>query len=603
MANVTAAEAKSAKMRDTEIDTPPDSLPNAGTTMSNAQQEISKLDAVKHCLDRLHPHAKLAHPHIFVLLSSIGFLVTTLMVLSTVLNGVSRHLESRLDVARTEGVALMDTNLREGILYGQLEKVLGTQLNNSFTESYEDCLVRGLQMADQQLFGLVYHNWDVLHQTFDWTLVNCGRLHHSPQLPQPPVQQAVLTRWALTSYRARRIAEKTLTLITHQMRSFNTRLSRHTGIHILEAPKPAQSETPQCCCIPPPRYTDRILPFGFILKCDQSSSCHLEYTPSVHEPNQKTEVSPEHIAKRLRKVSELRKVYDHIRLMQIFMPWVIIPLFALQSYSLFISTSVFLILTILSPVDKPKGPLREAMRRSLKETLPLMFFTVVQVVLVEGCEDQLKLGTHGREKIMTALLMAIAIALSAISAAVTIHDPSPIYNAFKSLLQVSRDALVDFRDPEKNPYTIVKDKVFLKPTSPASSAKPLSPLASPLEVATSSPADEARPLSPLAVALIVAQTNTQGKSQAPLSQYHSYTVYYESETEPENKTDDESDNQAPAGPEVELDTETEPEPEPRTESESEPESEHETDTVDYVDLASGITPTTTDDPDWAVVDA
>jgi adenine-specific DNA methylase len=71
----------------------------------------------------------------------------------------------------------------------------------------------------------------------------------------------------------------------------------------------------------------------------------------------------------------------------------------------------------------------------------------------------------------------------------------------------------------------------------------------------------------------------------------------------ENKADKESGNEAPNKPKVELATETEPEVAPQTESESEPKSEHEIDTDNYVNLADGITPTTTADADWAVVDA
>jgi ABC-type uncharacterized transport system permease subunit len=392
MVNDNAAEAKSAKMRDTDMDTASDSVHIADATTSKAQQDISKLDVVKHLLGRLHPYAKLARPHIFAFLAGIVFLATILMALSTFLNGISRHLESGLQIARTESVALMDTKLREGILYGQLDKALDTQLNNNFTESYEDCLVRGLQMVDRQIFGLVYEKWDILHKTFDWTLVNCGRLHHLPQVPQPTVQQAALTPWAQTSYRARRIAEKTLTLISQKATSFRTWPSKHTSIRVLEVAKPARIETPRCCCISPPRYTDRVLPFGLILKCDQSSSCHLEYTPSVHEPSQMTEVSSDRIAKSLRNFDELRKLYDYIRLIQSFMPWVITPLLGLECFSLLTSAFAFLVFATIGLIETPMKAYDELLRRDLKEIIPLLFFAVAQFAMVNlaSCEYESK---------------------------------------------------------------------------------------------------------------------------------------------------------------------------------------------------------------------
>jgi hypothetical protein len=469
-----ANDKKSAKMHNTDMDTASDSIHIAEATTSNAQQRISKLDAVKHLISRLHPYAKLARPHIFALLAGIAFLATILMAFSTFLNGVSRNLESQLQVTRTESVALMDTNLRESILYSHLDKVLDTQLNN-FTESYEDCLFRGLQTVDQQMFGLVYQKWDIVHKTFNWTLVNCGRLHRSPQLPQPTVQQAALTRWAQTSYRARRIAEKTLTPISHQVTSFRTWLSKHTGIQILEVPKPAEIETPRCCCISPPRYTDRMLPFGFILKCDQSSSCHLEYTPSVHEPSRKTEVTSYRIAKILRNLDGLRKYYDHIRLIQSFMPWVITPLLGLECFILLISAIAVLIFATIGPVETSMRAYNESLRHDLKDILPLLFFAAAHFAMVNlaSCENEPKTRSpsHGDYDIVLAILVYMMLL------AVAIVDPRPIRNAIKGLLRVSHDALADFRDPEKNPYLFVNGKVLSKSTWLTSSAEPLSPLA------------------------------------------------------------------------------------------------------------------------------
>jgi hypothetical protein len=155
MEDDTAMMAANARMLDTEVDNAPD------TTTSNAQREISTLDAVKHPLSRLHPHAKLARQYTFTLLVGLAIFSTIFALLSAGFNQSSKNVESRLQVARVEGLGLFVTNSRDGVLYGQLDKILDTQLSN-VTESYEDCLVRGLQVADQQLFGRAYHRWDTV---------------------------------------------------------------------------------------------------------------------------------------------------------------------------------------------------------------------------------------------------------------------------------------------------------------------------------------------------------------------------------------------------------------------------------------------------------
>jgi hypothetical protein len=507
MEDDTAMMAANARMLDTEVDNAPD------TTTSNAQREISTLDAVKHPLSRLHPHAKLARQYTFTLLVGLAIFSTIFALLSAGFNQSSKNVESRLQVARVEDLGLFVTNSRDGVLYGQLDKILDTQLSN-VTESYEDCLVRGLQVADQQLFGRAYHRWDTVHKTFDWTLMNCGRLHHAPQLSQATVHQATNCRGS-------------------------------------------------------PEHTTRFLPLGFLLKCDKFSSCYLMYTPSVHEPSHKTRVTDECLAKSMAKVCDLQKAYDLRRSMQCATARIATCHFGLGIISLY-TYMIFAIWTC------------DELRHWLINEAPgLLFFAGMQLAAAPKQESP------GDKDFLLWMVTMVPVLLSAITGCTSLphrvgdpidmgHIPHRVGNPIEGLCRVARDALADFRDPEKYPYVLVEGKVVTRPTSPTSPAQAPSPLASAPVAPTSPPVDPARPLSPLAgllAALII--------SLGAIVEYHSLTVHYEP-----NGT--EAESQMEIGAEPENDPQSDPEAEAAIEREVERETKPDTNT---------------DDSEWAFVDA
>lgn len=568
MENDTATMAENARVPDAEVDSAPDILHDTETTTPNVQREISTLDAVKYLLIRLRPHAKLARPHVLTLLYGLVFLSTMFMGLSSAYKESSKHIESHLEIARDESFGLFLAYSADLDLDDRLDKVLNTQLSNNSPESYEDCLVRGLQVADQQLLGRAYHGWDTVHKTFDWALVNCGRLHHVPQLSQPTVHHASPKRWAQTTYRARRITEKTRTLITHQITSFQTWLSKHTGARSLKTPEPARTETPRYPRPGSTEHTTRFLSLGFVLKCDKLSSCHLMYTPSVHEPSHKARISSDciQVAESLAEVTSLRKAYDLRRFKQHLMAWIATSLFGLG-----LVTSYSYLIFVIWTCDE----LRHWLISEAPDFLCLAG-TQLAAAYLANCEYKSNQGSPRHNDFVLSVVTAVLPLLSAVILGFVGSLHQERANPIKGLCRVSRDALADLRDPEKYPYVLVEGRVILRPTSPTSPAQAPSALASPPVAPTPPPVDPARPLSPLAgllAALIL--------SLEVMVEYHSFTVHYE----PEDGTEAES----------QVEVWAEPENDPRIEQEVEAalEREVELETQPEVDA---------DDSEWAFVE-
>jgi hypothetical protein len=147
-------------------------------------------------MNQLCMKANRAIPQLWVIIACLAYIATSITAMQYGLYTTSAFLGARLDQAQVELKAQGDLLFREQLLYGQFDKVLGSQLSRGFMETYEDCLVRGISEADVHYFGLGFDYPDIRNQTVDWTTENCQRLHFTPQTSDKTPQQAVLTYWA-----------------------------------------------------------------------------------------------------------------------------------------------------------------------------------------------------------------------------------------------------------------------------------------------------------------------------------------------------------------------------------------------------------------------
>jgi hypothetical protein len=536
---------------------------HACTTQSNVRQEVFT-EVQQRIRNRLRAHAKLTVPHILVLLAGLAYLTTTFMALSTGLADISGHLASRLKVTRLESLVQRTTKHREEILYDQLDKILNTRLSSSFMETYEDCLTRGLLVVDHHLFGQGFQYADIRVQTIDWTVENCGRLHYTPQLSQPTVQQTALTHWAQATYQAHRIAEKTLTVLTHQTTLFRMWLFKHTGVRFLETPELTQIEGPLSDGVASPGRTQ--LPFGFELQCNESSSCRLVYATNPGTSNDKPKVSLDSVAKSMRKAHDLRKVYTCIHMIQNIMGNFVSCLVALEvvclgayfMYTMIYPATARFFLTRFSAADNEEAQraVRMLSRYRTKEEGCLARCVTVQppimaihalAVSLQGIHEGLNLG------ILLAMI-GVQMLIQFFIPMVNVPNIPDICRAFKGLCLVLHGA---WTDPDICAYIIHDGKTVLSTESPASPSHLLFPLASP----------RIAPTVPL-------QHGNDGNGPDLVQENQN------------NVASDDSGNQSDF---VQGDH--------NHDTPNDSESDLEMDTEGYVDLAGGITPTIAEDSD------
>ncbi|KAF1939679.1 hypothetical protein EJ02DRAFT_424588 [Clathrospora elynae] len=227
-----------------------------------------------------------ARPRIVLLITCIAYLITAFTTLNIGSLSISNFINSRLKRAQLQLRTQSNIMHREQALYGVLDTLVSSRLDRGFMESHEHCLVRGLQTADQRLFGLGFQHPDICDQVVDWTMENCGRLQFTPQVIQPTPRHAVLTYWAKASYRSRQLAERAL-----GFKKYTHNVHVLTGEELQQPLIDRRSSTP--------------VPFGFQMLCTQSQPCRLFYPKSSNDRSDKETVSGEALVKTARKVADL----------------------------------------------------------------------------------------------------------------------------------------------------------------------------------------------------------------------------------------------------------------------------------------------------------
>ncbi|XP_014562448.1 hypothetical protein COCVIDRAFT_84262 [Bipolaris victoriae FI3] len=256
------------------------------------------------------PRTKLhrARPRVMLLTACLVYLTTTLFAfqisVASVLNLISPEYERFNDQLQAHSSALR----KEQIVYSRLDNVLSSELNRGFMETHEDCLVRGLERANHELIGLGFRYPDVREQVMEWTMENCGRLQHAPQVvnEEPTPQEAVLTYWASLSYRARRIAKKTLELVKQKLGWVFCR--RQDSDQHEDTSRTEHVAANEYMRTDDSISSERVLPkvpFGFALQCQPDLPCRLFYPAGSTADSQELHVSPETLEKLEQWTAEL----------------------------------------------------------------------------------------------------------------------------------------------------------------------------------------------------------------------------------------------------------------------------------------------------------
>jgi hypothetical protein len=511
----------------------------------------------------------LAAPHILVLVTCLAYIVATIMTFNIGLHNISMYLKPQVELAQLELQVQRDIKYREQALHIRLDEVVDTQLSRNFLETYEDCLARGLGAVDQQLFGLGFQYPDIRDRTIAWTMGNCKRLLYTPQLLHPRVQRAF---WTRGTYRLRHITEKTLNLIVHQASSFWTWW--FMGLNA------SSSEVTVSLLFPwHVKMDDRTrndygtpehlkMPFGFALQCESSSPCQLVYSQTISANVDKAFISDEAIAESMRNFHQLYVAYTGCNTIQAAV--ISVAMWFISSEILLLGIYAFFTAFYLGEQEQINTVEHEYISFVLKRVTRR--FTIVEqragvciafqllVMFVHGISDR----GSGRNLILgTGILAIMASVLAMINFFVPLpqfEDVFTVCGAMHELYVITSPndslrseplALSGVQKQENGNASVAEgDIVKTLAGREATGRKPTSPSTLPLGTPTTLP-----------IALL--------------------TTTLQQDVQKEFDAMREAQKQAY----VELDTGSE------------------SDGEGYIDLAGGITPTTTEDVDWCVVDA
>jgi len=268
-------------------------------------------------IDQAHRKAKRtkikdARSRLLLIIACLAYIVTVFTTLSMGLQDISQYLEPGLQQARVELRTQGNTRHREEKLSAQLQVLLDSRLGHGFRfgETYEDCLVRGLQKANKKLEGHGFDYPDIRNQTMEWVTDECIRLMYVPQPLHPSPQQVILTRWASASFRARRVYDKTVKVVASGLKH----LAAVLGIRPAKIPARAADLTRERDPLPVPT----LIPFHFTLVCNGTAPCRLAY-PKTSAGVDKVAVAKADLVKNYHRVEMFSRFCAKVNLLQTLM--------------------------------------------------------------------------------------------------------------------------------------------------------------------------------------------------------------------------------------------------------------------------------------------
>jgi hypothetical protein len=413
-------------------------------TLGSRKVTVTKSQGSRPSEDRLRSKAKRARPHVLVILACLAWFITTFTGMSTGLRGAVKGLEFHLQGAELEWKAQRSLLYREQILYSQLDKLLPVQLGKKYMETYDDCLARALQQANKRLFGLGFQYPDIRNQTIDWTVENCGRLHHAPQVLQPTAEQAIHIRWAQTCFQGRRVAEKVLEATVHHVALVRSWFAKYVGSRFRKAPK----QPPTHSLIVKRMETSKhsTMPFGFALEC-KDSSCRPVYAPSPDTPTDKARISNEAVVKSRLNIQKLCKlwvemgdIFNIVLLMAVLL--MVLELMCLVYYAL--------ILALTGEIRKSDAVTKE--EHNAAYAVIGQIVAQVVLLLMQYMIDQT--GCHYADIANTLASFGVSMLIALFTPGVRSVNPWKIYEAIEGLCLTAfrpSHALLELLAPQTHP--------------------------------------------------------------------------------------------------------------------------------------------------------
>ncbi|KAH7092092.1 hypothetical protein FB567DRAFT_516447 [Paraphoma chrysanthemicola] len=330
----------------------------------------------------VYTKTKRARPHVLLLIASLAYVITMFAMLSLGTQNMSHYLSPRLHNAQVELRALGNMKYREQMLYNRLDKLLSTQLMRRPMETYEECLARSLDVANEQFFGLGFQYAEIREPTIEWAVDNCARLLYTPQVTSPvsTPQQIILTRWAVGTYRARLVATKMYHMVLYTWMRFVDEVDSHLR-SIYPLPVDYQSDGEDHDLEPAPGHLGAKMPFGFSLDCDGSSLCR----PIYDQIPDKVTISNEIMETSIRKVQELGQFCDKLEAFRHLMAsislfFVPFELLCLLAHSIL---SIYLFMTAPPRHSQSMNP-PSTVKRSLLQLTKEEKYTVMSIAIQLG---------------------------------------------------------------------------------------------------------------------------------------------------------------------------------------------------------------------------
>lgn len=561
----------------------PRKSPFKNVRIPDLRQAVASATPSQHTQNRLRSKAKLSVPHLLVLLTGLAYLVTTCTLLSTGLRGYMGILNTQVEEVIFELRAQGSITWRENVLESRMDKLEHTQLDSKFMETYEACLARGVQEADVQLMdfgGFQYPTFR--NRTIDWTVGNCGRLHHAPHVDQPSVQQDVRNGWARISFRGRYLANKVMLIVEHRVKPLQNWLFNATGAGFFKSAEPlipAVAQPLTCAML-----TARLrMPDGFRLD-GEASPCRLEYVHLREARKDKATMDKDALAGTKLKAQELCRVLRNIcfvsRVTESIAPLLkLLQILCLILYVVSLFASEFA-LNQGTPGDWVRtsvAALRSHRFTRQEQYATLFIFSQIIPALVGGhMQNALYL-----ERLIAMIICSMTMLLHSFMSGMSAAAFPRMYRAFKELYGIAKQpdvltiqALVPIPHTQSDGNTGKHTGIPPQPDVLANGALvPMPRTQSDTDIVTHTeilpqPDEASVPSQELDLAASSSNTELETKVDEP----HMQNLANDTGDETEYLTQSEG-SESPSGDE------------------------------DYVDLAGGISPTMSDDMDWAVVDA
>ncbi|KAH4263753.1 hypothetical protein HBI70_107860 [Parastagonospora nodorum] len=532
----------------------PRKFPFSNLRIPDLGQAVTSMTPSQHTQNRLRSNAKLAVPHLLILLASLAYLITMCTLLSTGLQGFSGILDTQLQEVSYELRVQDSITWREDLLESRMDKLEHTQLDSRFMETYDDCLARGVRAADFQIMryrGFQYPTFR--NRTIDWTVENCGRLHHVPQAKQASVQQDVLNGWARISYRGRSLAEKAMIMVEQRVKPLQNWLFNATGAGFFKSAEPITPnivEPPTCAMLSARLY----MPEEFRLD-GEASPCRLVYVHLTKTPKDKAMMDKEALTETKLKFQELLRIYHHISIVRRATKFVAAELMLLEIFclilyvvSLFASEFDLNQSTSSHWVSTSVTALRTHRFTPQEQYAAIFIFAQINAALAsEYMQHSLYL-----ERLVAMIMCSMTMLLRSFISGTTVAVFPQMYRALKELYDIATQPdVLTIQAIVPMPRTQSDDNISKHTEFSHRPDEASVPLQEPTLSASSSHTE---------LQTVVDQPHTQNLAEDPRNETGSPA---QSETDSDSLSDNEG----------------------------------------YVDLAGGISPTMSEDQEWAVVDA